>query len=121
LFGQFIEERAHRRTGVRHEEFDMAKYLMVAAFAVMALMANAPVASAASTASTTASSQICILGFICIPLPTPTPGHGHGGSPAPAPLLAAGIPAFALLGGGALVSRLRRQRKASSEPTSDPA
>ena len=33
------------------------------------------------------------------------------GRPAPAPLLAAGIPAFAALGGGLLARRLIRQRK----------
>lgn len=39
------------------------------------------------------------------------PGGGGGGQPAPAPLLAAGIPAFAALGGGALVARVFRKRK----------
>ncbi len=34
-------------------------------------------------------------------------GHGHG---APAPLLAAGIPAFLALGGGAAMARLVRRR-----------
>jgi hypothetical protein len=36
-------------------------------------------------------------------------GHGHGHHPGPAPLLAAGIPAFAALGGGAMVSSLTRR------------
>jgi len=37
-----------------------------------------------------------------------------GGHPAPAPLLAAGLPAFAALGGGLFVSRLFRRRAAQS-------
>jgi hypothetical protein len=49
---------------------------------------------------------------------------GCGGHPAPAPLLAAGIPAFAALGGGALVARLRRRwreraQTASSQSTTE--
>ena len=36
---------------------------------------------------------------------------GCGGKPAPAPLLAAGIPAFVALGGGAAVARLIRRRR----------
>ena len=39
---------------------------------------------------------------------------------APAPLLAAGIPAFVALGGGTLVSRLLRRRKAASSATTIP-
>jgi hypothetical protein len=47
--------------------------------------------------------------------------------PAPAPFLAAGIPAFLALGGGALVGRVMRRRKSrnertasASEPGADP-
>jgi len=43
---------------------------------------------------------------------------GCGGHPAPAPLLAAGIPAFAALGGGALVTRLRRRWRERTLTTS---
>ena len=38
-----------------------------------------------------------------------SPEPHHVPSPAPAPLLAAGIPAFAALGGGAAILRLRRK------------
>ena len=41
----------------------------------------------------------------------PAWGHSH---PAPAPLLAAGIPAFAALGGAAAVGRFVRRRKAKN-------
>jgi hypothetical protein len=40
---------------------------------------------------------------------TTGPVYGGAPSPAPAPLLAAGIPAFVALGGGAAVLRLRRR------------
>jgi Na+-driven multidrug efflux pump len=36
--------------------------------------------------------------------------------PAPAPLLAAGIPAFLALGGGALIGRFKRRRKSDRQP-----
>ena len=36
--------------------------------------------------------------------------------PAPAPLLAAGIPSFLALGGGALIGRFKRRRKSDQEP-----
>jgi hypothetical protein len=43
---------------------------------------------------------------------TPCPSVGCGGPHrAPAPLLAAGIPAFIALGGGAAVARLLRRRR----------
>lgn len=38
----------------------------------------------------------------------PPPGHHHT---APAPLLAAGLPAFAAVGGGALIGLLRRRKR----------
>ena len=41
----------------------------------------------------------------------PAWGHSH---PAPAPLLAAGIPAFAALGGTAAIGRFMRRRKAKT-------
>jgi hypothetical protein len=48
----------------------------------------------------------------------PAWGHSH---PAPAPLLAAGIPAFVALGGGAIAGRLIRRRRKNDGPSSDPA
>jgi hypothetical protein len=51
--------------------------------------------------------------WLCQLFPFLCGGQGQGGgNPAPAPLLAAGIPAFVALGGGALVTRLFRKRRA---------
>lgn len=60
-----------------------------------------------------ASAQPCFL-FNCggnpgQPSGPPAPPGPHT---APAPLLAAGIPAFVALGGGALVAKLRRKKTA---------
>jgi hypothetical protein len=55
--------------------------------------------------------EICILNW-CVVIGGGHHGGGGGGNPAPAPLLAAGIPAFTALGGGVLVSRIFRKRKA---------
>jgi len=46
---------------------------------------------------------------------------GRKHPPAPAPLLAAGVPAFAALGGGALASRLLRRRRGASKDAAVPS
>ena len=51
---------------------------------------------------------------LAVPCPSAIPGCSR---PAPAPLLAAGVPAFLALGGGALVARLPR-RKRDNGPSS---
>jgi hypothetical protein len=52
----------------------------------------------------------------------PTWSHAGGNShPAPAPLLAAGIPAFAALGGAAAVGRFMRRRKAKTSVQTEDA
>jgi len=68
---------------------------------VLMLTAGVAVLLAAHEASAQLSQQLCILGT-CL-------GGGPGHHPTPAPLLATGIPAFAALGGGVLVSRLYRK------------
>jgi len=77
------------------------------ALAVLLLGAHHAFAQAASDI------EICILN-ICVKIGGGGGSGGGGGHPAPAPLLAAGIPAFAALGGGVFVSRLFRRRKAQA-------
>ena len=56
------------------------------------------------------AAEICIFG-ICISFGNP-PSHASGPThPAPAPMLAAGIPAFAALGGGAGIAGWLRNRR----------
>jgi hypothetical protein len=81
----------------------MAKFLGILAVAMAVVMLSHQAAYAGGGDS-------CSWLFEILGLCSGGSGSG-GGSPAPAPLLAAGIPAFAALGGGVLVTRLFRKRQ----------
>jgi hypothetical protein len=75
---------------------------MTRAFLSIAVMAAVCLGAHEAFAQLAQPQQICIFG-ICFG------GGGGGGHPAPAPLLAAGIPAFVVIGGGLLASRLYKK------------